>query len=156
MNSSQHALSQQASDFYLAEFQALRKEIEWNVEHLRRFEVYAVITTGTIWGFLLAHGGDYFRGTKLTYRFAALVPLFVSVASWLRSRGQAATVQMIGKYIQEHVEPKFTAEGWERFLRDPKNNDSGRQVKVADQVVWIGLIAVNIIFFVIAWRFANK
>jgi hypothetical protein len=95
-------------DEVLAEFAALRQEIEARSESHQNIFVFQLTTAGALFGFALSDPARI------------LLLLIVPMSSYLlltRSVVQVTSIAVIGEYIRDEIEPKAPGLGWERYWR---------------------------------------
>jgi hypothetical protein len=91
--------------FRLAEYKALRKEIEIYLSESRSLERYTIIAVGAIWGWLITNHNDNLM--------VWTIPVVLTVLAVGRRIGMNEHFKKLGAYIAE-IESKFGVTGWER------------------------------------------
>jgi hypothetical protein len=107
--------------FCLAEYDALRREIEHMLDDSRAIERNAVFAVGATWAWLAVHIGNLPKAIWW-------MPVFLTVLGSYRSWALLKTFGLMSDYIQE-IERHFYGDeasskivaGWERFSRKRKH-----------------------------------
>lgn len=125
-------MTEKSQDFLLAEFQALRREIEIDLAQMRALGRYGVFATAALWGWFL---------TQPTVDTSAMKPLpaILVFLLFLYSCAFRADLRRIGSYIAS-VEDVFELRGWENRLKKG-------WMAMADWVeyaYWLLLFSVNV------------
>ena len=122
-----------AADFYLKEYECLRKEIQWLLKDYRDLERNAVIAIGLTWAWLFERkppAGAWF------------IPILFAALGALRASGIITSFHNYHEYIIR-VEDAFTRPGdpggWEHTLR------RGSGVSKGAYLFWLVLIVVTVI-----------
>jgi hypothetical protein len=105
--------SDKSTEFYLREYDALRKEILWMLQDSRSVERNAVIAVGATWVWLLT------TGSRLDW-WAWLIPILFAALSALRSWAIFENFRVHSDYIKK-IEAEFSKAnvnpgGWENFF----------------------------------------
>jgi len=131
-------------DYFLKEFDALRKEVEWILPDSRAVERNVLIAIGAFTAFLIK---EHVEMSSLRYgSLAWWIPFIFAVAGAVRSIALWLKFGQIGEYIskiEEYVvkdQPKTGGpEGWERFQNSEKSNGKKsrrRSFVVASSVIF--------------------
>jgi|ERR1700686_1465972 len=100
-----------APEFYLKEYEYLRREIEWLLKDYRALERNVVIAVGITWGWLLAQ-------RQLIPDWAWWVPFLFSALGAIRATGILHTFGVFAQYLSR-LEESFSCSddpgGWEHF-----------------------------------------
>jgi hypothetical protein len=143
------------SQFQLKQYESLRREIEWNLDQLRKLELYAVIATGAIWGFVVGKW-DFFLLYPALMIAAAALPIPLILCGYFRYRGTIESIERIAGYIREHIERQFACNGWEHYLHGPAGKGKWRWVKRSERIVWFGLLAINLTNVAVVAFYSNE
>jgi len=102
--------STHSTEFYLKEFELLRKQIEMHVTEMRTVERNVVLGVGGTWAWLATH---------TTPKWIWSVPVLFVILGALRCHGIWTELGRLHEYIQR-IESRFSAKedpgGWEHFL----------------------------------------
>ena len=116
--------SQKSAEFYLKEFEALRREVDGAVEHARTVHRNAVVAVGASWAWLF-HERDNVPG------WAWLLPVLFVVIGYLEIEATSSFLLSCGGYIKS-IESAFLSEGapggWEHY---PKRKTWNSRVRTA-------------------------
>lgn len=141
-------------DFYIKEFDTLRKEVEWTLNDSRMVERNVIIVIGAFWAFLIKESGNI--GKFAHPALAWWIPVLFSVLGALRSAALGFKFLCLGKYIRklENYFLRETAkrpEGWENF-----QVTVGGFVRVSACAFWLILIAVTVVIAVFETSISHK
>jgi len=104
-----------SKEFYLKEYECLRKEIEWLLGESRALERNVVIAVGVTWGWLVDRSL-----TSHVPKWAWLIPCLFAGLGALRARGMIKQFGVLHEYL-ERTESAFSSDGdpggWEHFAR---------------------------------------
>ena len=103
-------------DFYLKEYECLRREIEWLLGDARVLERNVVFAVGISWGWFLMH-----PNILVNSRWAWFIPCLFAALGSLRAAGILKQFGVFHAYITK-LENAFSKEddpgGWEHFSSD--------------------------------------
>lgn len=103
-------LAAKNSEFYLKEYEALRKELDWQLDYLRSLEKFVALAVGGIWTWLVTHSP-----AKWTW----FIPVVFVALGILRSISVYQHFGQLHEYLKR-IETAFSASddpgGWEHFL----------------------------------------
>jgi len=137
MSAGKHAAD--SKDFYLKEYECLRKEIEWMLKDYRSLERNVVIAVGVTWGWLFEHN-------KALPRWAWLIPCLFAALGSIRAAGIMKAFGNFRTYIVK-IEDAFSSHGdpggWNRF--HPKNIGTSRMAGVFWAVLILATVLVAFI-----------
>jgi hypothetical protein len=119
--------------FQLAEYNALRKEVEIYLQESRSQERYTLIAVGAIWAWLVVN--------HLTSKLLWLIPVLLTAATTLRMGAILLHFGNLKRYISR-LESKFESPGWEHVKK-------GWTLGAAYVVVDVVLLAITIIGLVL-------
>jgi len=85
-------------DYFIKEYDALRKEILWMLQDSRAVERYVVIAVGVLWAYLIK-STDQLNHANLA-RLAWFLPVVFSILGGLRSLALSEKFKQIGEYIK--------------------------------------------------------
>lgn len=102
--------SNSSKDFFLKEYECLRREVEWLLQDYRTLERNAVIAVGITWGWL-------FQKTTAP-KWAWFFPCVFAILSSIRALGITHTFGLFHRYISQ-LEDSFSGQGypsgWQHF-----------------------------------------
>ncbi len=141
-----------AHDFYLKEFEALRREIDAALLDARGLEKAAAIGAGLVWAWLVQQGKD---PAIQQARWAWWIPVLFAVLGGLRSWAIGRHLRFMGAYI-ELVEDLYrrpndtkthTARppGWQHYSKQE------RFIGNTATVFWWALIAITAVVAILHW-----
>lgn len=100
-----------AKDFYLQEYECLRKEIDWLLQDYRSLERNVVVAVGVTWGFL-------FKLDHTPPKWSWFIPCLFAALGALRASGIVQSFRLFHEYI-ERLEDAFHSPhdpgGWQHF-----------------------------------------
>jgi hypothetical protein len=100
-----------SKDFFLKEYECLRREIEWLLKDYRALERNAVIAVGVTWGWLFE------KGTGAP-KWAWFFPCLFAVLGSIRALGITHAFGLFHQYISQ-LEKSFSGQGyppgWQHF-----------------------------------------
>ena len=129
--------------FLLAEFDALRREIEHEIGELGELLRYGLVSSGALWAWLLSQPSGGMR------KVAAFLPFVISLALFVEVLLVRQHIRGIGIYILK-IEGYFRLPedlGWESHLLTGSRK-LGRKddpIEILENLVWIVLICCNLI-----------
>lgn len=132
------AITGPAETYLIAEYDALRREIEIEIRELGEFLRYGLLASGGIWAWLLSR-------TAHVITVAYYLPLVVSVILFIETRLVLKNLMLVGAYLQ-NVERHFQlphALGWEKHLQATRRK--GHWIEHWETIVWVGLCIANLI-----------
>jgi hypothetical protein len=97
-----------SADGQLAEYAALRQEIETRSTAQQNLFSLQLTAAGALFGFALSGPGR------------AVLVLIVPLSSYLlfaRYLVHSTAIAVIGEYLRDHLEPQLVGDGWERYWR---------------------------------------
>jgi hypothetical protein len=128
-------------NFYLKEYESLRKELEFLSNDLRNLEKYVIFSIAAIWSWLLTQttpeGGVDIKYLKLAWRG---IPLILSVFGIARAASLYVGIQKISTYLRG-VENDFGIIGWEKT-----NKGIPCPFIISLVFIWIAILAVSYFF----------
>lgn len=105
-----------AKDFHFKEWDALRKEIDAQVDHTRKLELAVVVGLGAFYAWFSSapYGMSHSR-------FSLVIPSLLVVVAGMRSKQTLVRINEIASYI-EAIEDRYASNkgklvGWEHLLR---------------------------------------
>jgi hypothetical protein len=106
-------LEKTAEEYLIAEFKALRKEIEIAIQHLHSLFRFTLLACGGIWTWLLSRLGE------LPSKHVVWIPVAIVLFFFLRSITVNIDMKKVGNYLARvergmHLPPGL---GWETSLR---------------------------------------
>lgn len=132
-------------DFHLKEWEALRKEIETQIEHTRKLELATVAGLGAFYAWFWSVGEDN------PARFLLLVPSLLVLLAGLRAWGTLVRIEEIAVYLRT-IEYAFSLEridmiGWER-TRKQRFPDSS-PFKMSAGLFWVASLVVSVLAWIL-------
>jgi hypothetical protein len=128
-------LMENASDFILKEYEALRREMEEAVKETRVLERSAVLATGAIWSWLVGAG-------KPEYELAKWLPALIVLALGIRALLLTSHIDFLAKYFIE-VEKSFLLPSGLGFEQQFKRK--GKAKRLSAYVFWAVLFVVVVV-----------
>lgn len=139
-------------DYYVKEFDALRREVDWTMKDSRLVERNVIVAIGIFWGFLLKEK-DIHLAPEVRHA-AWCVPVLFAVVGGLRSLAISLKLNLIGsyvdtieKYMRKKSEPDGSPVGWETFQKGKT-----RWITASACGLWIVLIVVTVVGVCINWK----
>ncbi len=80
--------------FHLEQAKAVRAEIDENIKQLRQLEVYAVIGSVAVWGFLVVQ-----RGIGRPIALGWWLPVVLCSLAWLKHKGTRGAIEGLAAYV---------------------------------------------------------
>lgn len=99
------------TEFYLKEYESLRKELDWHNEYVRSTEKAVALAVGVVWAWLVTHPQA---------KWPWFIPVLFVVLGILRSISVSRHFGRLHEYLKQ-LESAFSANGdpggWEHYLR---------------------------------------
>jgi len=132
--------------FLVAEFSALRREIELVIKELGDYLRYAILASGAIWAWLLS------RPQPRISHIGCFVPLALSLLIFFQTRVLRRKVFGLAKYIQKIEESCVLPPGlgWETQLASGRV--SRDKVPQLENLIWAVLCTANLTGAVLVMR----
>lgn len=132
-------------DYFVKEFDALRKEVDWTLQDSRTVERNVVVAIGVFWAFLIK---EHLEIRCLRYGdFAWSIPVIFAILGAIRSWALWMKFTEMGDYFRKieqeivQLEPGTARpEGWQRY----QNYAAGNYVKMSGIAFWGVLLVVTV------------
>jgi hypothetical protein len=133
--------------FLIAEYEALRREIEIEIKELGEFLRYGFLVSGGIWAWLLTQQPG--RVVAVAY----FLPLLVTVLLYGETTLVRRSIFNIGVYLRK-VEQHFilpSGLGWEKFIQASRRKT--QWLMRWEHLVWNLLTVLNLAAAIYFWKF---
>jgi len=135
-------------EFFILEYDALRKEIMWMLQDSRTVERNVLIAIAIFWAFLIKESEEV---KHLRYgHLAWSIPVLFAGLGSLRSWTLLQKLRLTGEYIQKvekhllRLDPgKHSPEGWERFQKYHYDRQKKDDVTISGYVFWVTLLLMT-------------
>jgi hypothetical protein len=135
-------------EFFILEYDALRKEIMWMLQDSRAVERNVLIAIAIFWAFLIRESNEI---KHLRYgHLAWSIPVLFAVLGSLRSWTLLQKLRLTGRYIQKvekhllRLDPgKHSPEGWERFQKYHYDRQKKDDVTISGYFFWATLLLMT-------------
>lgn len=136
--------------FHLEEYKSLRAEIAANIKAGFDAYLYALVSNGAIIAWLLTHRADLMSYSLLVQRFAAIVPLMVTILAAILTGFHIRNMQRIAGYLTR-LERRIGAAdlGWEGYHIETHDRTLGMRLPRAMALFWPLLVLGDIAFAVL-------
>jgi hypothetical protein len=136
--------SDSVAEFYLKEYESLRKEIEWLGKDERALERNVTVAIGLIWVWLLKDGSNV---TRLAWLIPVLLALLGAVRAIQLERYFKQYFNIYIGLVEAYFSRPGTPKGWENFLKSRQKHP----VLLSVVLFWVILLLSTV--FAAVWRF---
>lgn len=138
------------TDFHMAEYEGLRREIEVQIADRRRVEIHSVVAIFIVYAWLFSRPPNV---NPELMQIAMALPIGAAVYGLLKWEALMIRTIQIGAYIRK-IEERLTVApelGWEHYLRTERQglfSVFGAMEGHAGRLFWVLLVAATIAVFV--------